>query len=986
MPKNSFRYTVVIVIISLICVHVRPMKLFSFIFCKSSSDQTMGPRKKRQKPVPKHKQKAKDIIESKQTSLASSMHSELETLHPTSPVKSSRTKKSDVISQMQKIKQMKGKKGHAKPIELVIEPKILPRPQNAAQDLEDSLMQGKVVAAKSKANIEPDYFAFEESLAKQKRDQEPMEILKAHTTLIEIEDQLDVAQKLARITQSDLARNTMDDSMVTESNISNVASKFTNLSAEMQNAVQSLVQAQLQESRAQQNLVAESMEKFFENLSLRTRRQRNCVFFQEMMKAMPSQKKTWRRKIKNFFSAKKVNNLKSYRTLAIEMVLNLEVAPDELKTLQELIEEYRISKAMYYSKYMVGWSANLDVEVDERKALGQLIAKQAQVVQALAEEQARLEQAYQANLDELQQLAEQMQSQDIGTFVNEKAQYAKMVKTVQDSEKAIPLESLGVFTGGSTVHRMIRNFNEASDKFWKWSFIANSLKNHFQNKKKDRRAQYSVASNKAELAKINKRVEEIKAFFKKKSETTRTKLIAYLQDYVTYLADNQIKSNQQYQRYGELIFETAELETRLEDARNAHTSEKMRLEEARFKEQKLDFHDNFDYVFPSDLILQLQKKLKEISVLIENFRDNRNYFSLDDSEEYLSRSEELRFDKFFRNEVEDVMVTQQRVRDQLQIALEIDEIEGKIDFFLGKMLGKTQKVEKNKNCFALPEISYFVFLLLKTNVIAKQTKFFDGLFAHSEQAFAKEFIVFNYTLFAPTDYVQDLLERNRQAELAGNSDTFQDIFAKDFTLNFTIMINFYKDMTEFGTASTGVVKRSWGFAKNMLNLMLTAMNGQLVNLEEKGMEYLVDYITEAITGALSFLTVIPMAEDMVSGLVESIITILFEYISVFFQGAYQYFHRAHEEDLKEQLEQKKRADFFLDFDKEIEKLLEVKVEKKSASFNQNDTMQIVEGKYLDSMVSTGSIFNKLQNLNIFRDKDYQKKALKIFEQTNKIMV
>jgi hypothetical protein len=345
--------------------------------------------------------------------------------------------------------------------------------------------------------------------------------------------------------------------------------------------------------------------------------------------------------------------------------------------------------------------------------------------------------------------------------------------------------------------------------------------------------------------------------------------------------------------------------------------------------------------------------------------------------------EEIKFKEFFSREVEEIIITRDRINDQLKIALEIDEIEGKIDFFLGKTLASTQQVERKKNCFALPEISYFIFLLLKTNVIAKQTKFYDGFFSTANPTFAKEYIVFNYTLFAPVDYVNDLLERNKQAELKGASNTLEEMFTKDFTLNFTIMINFYKDMTEFGTAESGVVKRSWGFVKNMLNLMLTAMNGQLVNLEEKGMEYLVDYITDAITGALGFLSVIPMAEDMVSNLVESIVSILFEYISVFFQGAFQYFHRVHEQNLKDQLDQKKKNDFYLDFDKEIEKLLEVKTVKKNASFNQNDTMRIVEEKFLKSMVSTGSIFNKIQNLSIFRDKDYQKKALEIFEKQNK---
>ena len=128
----------------------------------------------------------------------------------------------------------------------------------------------------------------------------------------------------------------------------------------------------------------------------------------------------------------------------------------------------------------------------------------------------------------------------------------------------------------------------------------------------------------------------------------------------------------------------------------------------------------------------------------------------------------------------------------------------------------------------------------------------------------------------------------------------------------------------------------------------------------------------------------PFAEDLVKKMVEPVVSTLFEYITVFFPEAYQYFHRVHESNLKNEIKSKKKNDFLLDFDQEIEKLLENKKEKKSASFNRNGTMQMIEQKYIDSMKTSGSIFLKIQNLKIFREKDYEQKVIAILESKNSL--
>ena len=904
--------------------------------------------------------------------------------------KPQRKRKHDLINQMKELKQ-KAKFKRPEKSEMSSEfafDEIDQIPQTRFQkipvkDLEDQLI--KITMKKDIVeSVDPsEQFRMRKAL---NRDQVLLDIQKMNEeelSFLKIEEDLDVGQKMTEISGANEMKGGLDETLKTQTNIQSVARNYLNLDEGLKGVVDQVVKHQLKESKREQNEIAEMMESMFQNLSLKNRNQRNCIFFQEMMKAMPSQKKTWTRKIKNFFSSQKLNNLKSYRTLALEMIQSLDVPQNEMKELQEVVEEYRIAKALYYSKYMIGWSANLDVEQDEKESLNALIASQTELVDQLFEQKQENENQYNLNLGNLSELSEHLKVAEIGDDIREREMYSKVIRTVQESEKAIPLESLDMFKKGSTVYRMVQKFNEVNNKYWKWTFLYNSLISHFQAKRTDSRARYKVQTDGAVLTKLKQRVQGVRTFFKQNSDQLKAKLIKYLEDYVKELKQR-ISEDPDYSQYSQLIETTADLQVTLEDVQQNYLEEKMKLEEIKFKIHKLDFTNNFDYVFPSGLILHLQKKLKEITILIENVNENENYFSLDDSDKYLTMREEKVFTKFFRDESSDLLITKERVAEQLKVALEIDEIEGKIDFFLGKMITITQMVEPEKYCFSLPDLSYFIFLLLKTNVIAKQTKFFEGFFSFSSADFSKEYIVFNYSLFAPMSYVKDLTERNKQAELDGLSNTLKDIFINDFIMNFTIMINFYKDMTEFGTAEEGVVKRSWGFVKSILNLILTSMNGQLESMNEKGMEYVVDFVTEVITGALSFLTVLPFAEDLVKKMVEPVVSTLFEYITVFFPEAYQYFHRVHESNLKNEIKSKKKNDFLLDFDQEIEKLLENKKEKKSASFNRNGTMQMIEQKYIDSMKTSGSIFLKIQNLKIFREKDYEQKVIAILESKNSL--
>ena len=781
------------------------------------------------------------------------------------------------------------------------------------------------------------------------------------------------------------------ESMIFGGDSNNLIPSVTKFLEEMKRDVKqevfNLVNKQVSDANVEQSVASLGLDKYFQNMLMKNRRQRNCVFLQEMLKAMPSQRKTWTRKIKNFFSSAKVNNLKSYRTLGIDMVLNLEVNPAEKLNLRSLVEQYRLAKGLYYSQYMVGWKANLDIEQDQKNELQSLIASQSKIVLKRHSEYEILVTQISTNHRRLGYLVEQMLAGDIQLTMEEKAKYKKLMETARDSADGIPAEEFAEFGKSSTVGRMVLNFNTATTKYLKWTAIESALTHHFLNKKKLGLSIYSIETDPNLLKNVIVRVNQLQTFFTNKAESEKKKLVNYIKEYVDELG-NTIGQNKLYSEYSNLILTSAQLVEKKEEAEKVYLEENMKLEEAKFKAQKLDFAENFDYVFPSGLIMSLQKKKRELDTILNRYGEGSGYFTLNDSDKFLKLSEEGRFNKFFTKEAEDLMITRERVEKQLNIAVEIDNIEGEIDFFLGSIISRTNSVEQNKGCFSLSQISYFVFLLFKTNVIAKQTRFLEGFFDQMDERLSKEFVVFNYMLFTPQDYVDDLLERYKStysvnAPMLEEEDR-KSFFTKDYIMNYTIMINFYKDMTEFGAASTGVVQRSSNFVKSLLNLAMTYLNGNLDTIEEKGMEKVVDFLTTVVTEAFSFLSVIPFAEDLVKGALSTVLKLLLEYMSAFFAGVAQYFSRVHGSMVNKKIEDAAKQDFYLDFDAEIQKLVAPEEAKKSASFNHESSISTMEKKYLESIAATSSVFNKLQNLSTFKDKDYQNKANKIFQNVEKV--
>ena len=135
----------------------------------------------------------------------------------------------------------------------------------------------------------------------------------------------------------------------------------------------------------------------------------------------------------------------------------------------------------------------------------------------------------------------------------------------------------------------------------------------------------------------------------------------------------------------------------------------------------------------------------------------------------------------------------------------------------------------------------------------------------------------------------------------------------------------------------------------------------------------------ALTIAMPFILLIPFGKKIMKSLLTFVINALIKLMGTFLSSAASFFNRKYGQRVVEQQKKQLALDFQFDFEKEIKKVNLVGVKKVDASFDQKLDMKALEKKYLDILNDESNVFNKLENLSVFRDRDYDDHLIQIFK-------
>lgn len=260
-----------------------------------------------------------------------------------------------------------------------------------------------------------------------------------------------------------------------------------------------------------------------------------------------------------------------------------------------------------------------------------------------------------------------------------------------------------------------------------------------------------------------------------------------------------------------------------------------------------------EYIAKSQLIQMMNELTTKIN---DCFKDNQ--IIPDKKDEYDSlRKEYSKFELMLKiNHMENGLVI-------LDLRNDIIEI---LNLQMGNILGDLQNMENGeKKCFSLPEVSFYIFRMMKTNMIFFEKPFLETMLSHYSFEKKKKFILYNYLMSHNKSYA---LQETKQ--LDKNKEQYEVQFLENFTTNFSILVSILRNTTTFSQEISSEDKTA-SFFKRIVKIIFSIIKiplGIYNNVLETNviMMNLLPLINGIILTACPFLNLIPFINGVLMDL------------------------------------------------------------------------------------------------------------------------
>jgi hypothetical protein len=219
-----------------------------------------------------------------------------------------------------------------------------------------------------------------------------------------------------------------------------------------------------------------------------------------------------------------------------------------------------------------------------------------------------------------------------------------------------------------------------------------------------------------------------------------------------------------------------------------------------------------------------------------------------------------KFDGVIRGTIEDIS-------EQLFLIAKIEDHEKYLDEILGAIFAEIFEMENKMKCFTISQMSYFFFNMFKTNIISNQHRFLILFLSKLRYSQAKEFILYNYSLFSTKEFIENF-EKTYSSLNAKPQKVFEleKDYINQFVVNYLSLIDFYKNLTEFKDPSLAlknenIFMKVWRSVGVDLGQMLVA------EIAEYSIETFVSEVVERIIKMIPFIGSIPFLDTVADYLV-----------------------------------------------------------------------------------------------------------------------
>lgn len=161
------------------------------------------------------------------------------------------------------------------------------------------------------------------------------------------------------------------------------------------------------------------------------------------------------------------------------------------------------------------------------------------------------------------------------------------------------------------------------------------------------------------------------------------------------------------------------------------------------------------------------------------------------------------------------------IKEQLKVISIIENEESKIDSYLGKIFRILLTQMGEFTCFSKVEVTYIIFMMLKTNIVVDSDRFFYAFFNGMSYEKIAKFIVFNYSITMNRGFMKDFIKQVRYKADINFDHIFFSNLQDEFVQNYTRMSRLYKALTGYRVDSLDSKQEKMGFGMRLLQAVLS---------------------------------------------------------------------------------------------------------------------------------------------------------------------
>ena len=624
----------------------------------------------------------------------------------------------------------------------------------------------------------------------------------------------------------------------------------------------------------------------------------NCLVLREIMEALPAYVPI-KKGIKDYFKKGSSQNMKSFREIAMNVFNQIDYEDDvKRQEIAQRIEELRTLKAEYNDKFRNDVDLDFDKEAQEQEDLtakmnilaGQINAKKKEIFNDKKEHMKvfakvtgfvnkSLRETGPTSINYLIQKYQFFQRflNRANVFFHDPDETANFVQFVEENFKNADalkgeIENLVV---KSQEQRTLKSLVEGLNFYGEMVLFKDTVDGDFS------RINFITETQ------VKKDHKAVQAHLKSVHKSIKSSVKSIQGDIKGQM--KKIKKDFQKQKNYQSYVKHIKYLRQVRDVRRQKSEQLEALEDAHEKLANkvgnLNMSSDMSFTIPQDSIENQQKKINLLDTKAAIFNTSKaDALSMEFKTKMVDVMERYKIIFHQMKALTDLKL--QRMREKIELSERIDEYEKYFDVELGKIFAVVQVMADGRGCFTKAQLSYIFFAMVKTNVIIKEKEFLDSFLSSLPYIVAKDFIIYNYEIFANEQFILSQIDRDDLKEKLDEYRTSeQRAVVSTYINNWSFLVNMYKDYTEFGTKSEGGKVKKVGMGHRLSRILgISAQKFFNLSKDSGYNEYFAVFAGELLK-MIPFLGNVPFLTSILATVLAYLTEFIIDLIFKFFQNA-----------------------------------------------------------------------------------------------------